>query len=165
MQTIGVMRVSWGSAAYVSKGADWVGAKGVTRDAEDGVTAKAAGRAHSLTSVCVVLCWKKSHGRAGQGRQAGKCVNSSRNKLGSRVCGKRASLQRALRFASLGAHRDRPMHISMCGQSIDICNCYIHLVQLRLDVWQTLACASIINLNTHNPRASKPLVARDVNPV
>ena len=103
------MRVSWGSAAYVSKGADWVGAKGVTRDAEDGVTAKAAGRAHSLTSVCVVLCWKKSHGRAGQGRQAGKCVNSSRNKLGSRVCGKRASLQRALRFASLGAHRDRPL--------------------------------------------------------
>ena len=136
MQTIGVMRVSWGSAAYVSKGADWVGAKGVTRDAEDGVTAKAAGRAHSLTSVCVVLCWKKSHGRAGQGRQAGKCVNSSRNKLGSRVCGKRASLQRALRFASLG---HRPIEIGLCTFNVWRIHprrelLYIHLVQLQLDM-------------------------------
>ena len=100
--------VSWGSAAYVEKGADWVGAKRVTRD---GVTARAAaGWARSQVCVC---CAGRSH-MAGQGRLAS--VNSSssrqtaRNKLGSRDCGKRASLQRALRFAFLGtAHRDRPL--------------------------------------------------------
>ena len=66
------VRVSWGSAAYALKGADWVGAKRVTRDADDGVTAREDGGTGSLASVCV-LCWMKSHGRCKQqaGRQAG----------------------------------------------------------------------------------------------
>ena len=58
--------VSWGSAAYVEKGADWVGGKRVTRDAEDGVTARAAGRARSQVCVCVVLekvTWQDRAGR------------------------------------------------------------------------------------------------------
>jgi hypothetical protein len=66
--------------------------------------------------------------------RAGKCVNSSRNKLGSRDCGKRASLQRALRFASLGAHRDRPMYFSMRGEDIflgitNLCTSYIATIK------------------------------------
>lgn len=60
--------------------------------------------------VCVVLEEVTWQDRAG--RQASKCVNSSRNKLGSRDCGKRASLQRALRFASLG---HRPIEIGLCS--------------------------------------------------
>ena len=46
-----VVRVSWGGAAYVAKGADWVGAKRVTGEA-DGVTERAAGRARASVWVC-----------------------------------------------------------------------------------------------------------------
>jgi len=55
MQAIGVVGVSWAGAAYVQEGADWVGAKRVTRR-RDGVT----------VVWCVVLDKVTWHGRQGK---------------------------------------------------------------------------------------------------